>query len=180
MDAELAARLRRAIRNIPDFPQPGILFRDVTTLLLRPSLVHEAIDALWEPFSGAGITHVVAVEARGFIVGTGISLSRGIPLVLLRKAGKLPGIRLAESYDLEYGKAMLEIHADVLKEGDRALIVDDVLATGGTACAAGRLVQRCGATIAGYGFLAELLLLKGKEKLGDVPVISLIDYGPGE
>jgi adenine phosphoribosyltransferase len=176
MQSDLAARLRRSIRDIPDFPQPGVLFRDVTTLLLRPDLVAEAIDALWDPFEQAGVTHVVAVEARGFIVGTGIAMRRALPLVLLRKAGKLPGARLTESYDLEYGQATLEIHADVLRSGDRALIVDDVLATGGTACAAGRLVKRCGAAVAGYGFLAELVMLNGRGKLEGEKVVSLLEY----
>ncbi len=178
MQNDLAARLRRAIRDIPDFPQPGILFRDVTTLLLKPDLVAEAIEALWQPFADAGVTHIVAVEARGFVVGMGVSMRRNLPLVLLRKAGKLPGARLAESYELEYGRAMLEIHADVLHTGDRALIVDDVLATGGTACAAGRLVRRCGASVAGFGFLAELVPLGGRGKLEDTRIVSLLSYGP--
>jgi len=178
MQNDLAARLICAIRDIPDFPQPGILFRDVTTLLLKPALVAEAINALWEPFADEGVTHVVAVEARGFIVGTGISMRRGLPLVLLRKAGKLPGARIAETYSLEYGSATMEIHSDVFRKGDRALIVDDVLATGGTAAAAGRLVERCGAGIAGYGFLAELVPLEGRKKLGSAKVISLLSYGP--
>jgi adenine phosphoribosyltransferase len=161
---------------VPDFPKPGILFRDVTTLLLYPGLVREALDGLWERFSDVGVTHVVAIEARGFIVGAGISLLRNLPLVLLRKPGKLPSARHSESYDLEYGSAALEVHSDALRAGDRALVVDDVLATGGTAAAAGRLIQRCGGLVVGFGFLAELDFLSGRQRLVDAPVFSLLHY----
>jgi adenine phosphoribosyltransferase len=176
MPPDLDLRLRGAIRDIPDFPKPGILFRDVSTLLLHPDLVSEAIDALWREFSDASVTHVVAIEARGFVIGAGLALRQSLPLVLLRKPGKLPAKCFREAYDLEYGQAALEIHADALSSGQNALIVDDVLATGGTAAAAGRLVERCGAAVVGYGFLAELDFLGGRSKLLDAPVASLVHY----
>jgi adenine phosphoribosyltransferase len=176
MPNDLSARLEKAIRDVPDFPKPGIIFRDVTTLLLQPDLVSAAIDALWEEFAGRPTTHIVAIEARGFVIGAGLALRHRLPLVLLRKPGKLPSKSLSESYDLEYGSASLEIHADALRAGDRALIVDDLLATGGTAAAAGKLVRRCGASVSGYGFFVELDFLAGRAKLNDAPVASLLHY----
>ncbi len=176
MPIDLSARLERAIRDVPDFPKPGIIFRDVTTLLLQPDLVSEAIDALWKEFSSRSVTHIVAIEARGFVLGADLALRQHLPLVLLRKPGKLPAKAMQESYDLEYGHAALEIHADALASGDQALVVDDLLATGGTAAAAGKLVRRCGASIAGYGFFVELDFLRGRAKLMDAPVASLLHY----
>lgn len=176
MHSDLPLRLRDSIRAIPDFPKPGILFRDVTTLLLKPNLVAEAADAIWEPYAASGVTHIIAIEARGFILGAGLALLHRLPLVLLRKPGKLPSTTIAESYDLEYGKSMLEVHADALSSSDRGLVVDDLLATGGTAAAAGRLVRRCGAEVAGYAFLVELDDLGGRARLADAPVVSLVRY----
>jgi adenine phosphoribosyltransferase len=176
MGDDLAARLREAIRDIPDFPQPGVLFRDVTTLLMRPLLLREAIDALWQPFAGERVSHIVALEARGFIFGGAMAVERGLPLVIMRKPGKLPAAVHAEEYELEYGNATLEVHADALGRTDRALVVDDVLATGGTAAAAGRLVARCGAELVGYTFLAELDFLNGRGKLEGTRVVSVLHY----
>jgi adenine phosphoribosyltransferase len=176
VEPDLSRQVRAAIRDIPDFPKPGILFRDVTTLLLQPELVCRAVKELWAPFADKGISHVVGVEARGFIVATSLSVLHGLPLVLMRKPGKLPGRRLAESYDLEYGSATLEVHADVLRAGDRVLVADDVLATGGTAAAAGRLVARCGAEVVGYCFLAELEFLGGRARLDGAPIVSIVGY----
>ncbi|MBD3160956.1 MAG: adenine phosphoribosyltransferase [Candidatus Eisenbacteria bacterium] len=177
MGADLAARLREAIRDVPDFPKPGVLFRDITTLLLRPDLVREAIHALWEPFAAERVTHIAGLEARGFILGTALAVDRHLPLVLMRKPGKLPGARFGEEYRLEYGSAGLEVHRDALGPGDRVLIVDDVLATGGTAAAAGRLAAQCGADVVGYAFLAEIEILEGRRQLGSVPAVSLLLYG---
>jgi adenine phosphoribosyltransferase len=177
MKDDLAARVRTAIRNIPDFPQPGVLFRDVSTLLLRPDLMHEAIEAMCELPGGKGATHVVAVEARGFVFGAGIALARSLPLVLVRKPGKLPAARISEHYALEYGEGTLEMHADAIPPGARAWIVDDVLATGGTAGATGRLVRRAGGEVSGYLFLAEIEFLGGRAILSDAPVESLVRYG---
>ncbi len=175
MPNDLSVRLEKAIRDVPDFPKPGIIFRDVTTLLLRPDLVSDAIEALWEPFAGLR-RYVVAIESRGFVIGAGLALRHRLPFVPLRKPGKLPSKSLSESYDLEYGSASLEIHADALRAGDRALVVDDLLATGGTAAAAGKLVRRCGASVSGYGFFVELDFLAGRAKLNDAPVASLLHY----
>jgi len=176
MGDDLATRLREAIRDIPDFPQPGVLFRDVTTLLMQPSLLREATEALWRPFAAEQVSHIVALEARGFIFGGVIAVERGLPLVIMRKPGKLPAAVHAEKYDLEYGSATLEVHRDAIGVGDRALVVDDVLATGGTAAAAGRLVERCGAEIAGFSFLAELDLLGGRRSLPGAQIVSLVHY----
>ena len=176
MGDDLATRLREAIRDIPDFPQPGVLFRDVTTLLIQPSLLREATEALWRPFAGDRVSHIVALEARGFIFGGAMAVERGLPLVIMRKPGKLPAAVHAEEYELEYGKATLEVHRDALGEDDRALVVDDVLATGGTAAAAGRLVDRCGAAVVGFSFLAELDFLSGRMKLPGGRIVSLLHY----
>ncbi len=176
MSDDLSARLCAAIRDVPDFPKPGILFKDISTLLLQPSLFTEAIDAIGSAFGDAGVTHVVALEARGFLFGAGLSLRLDLPLVIMRKPGKLPAATIQEEYQLEYGTAALEVHCDALCAGDRAMIVDDVLATGGTAAAAGRLVMRCGAILAGYAFLAELDFLGGREKLSAAPVYSVLHY----
>lgn len=176
MKSELATRMREAIRDVPDFPQSGILFRDVTTLLLKPDLLNEAVEALIAPFAAGGFSHVVALEARGFILGGAIAVKNKIPLVIMRKPGKLPAEAYAEEYELEYGRASMEIHRDALNEGDRALIVDDVLATGGTAAAAARLIERCGAKVAGFAFLAELGPLGGRSKLSGAEIVSLLRY----
>jgi adenine phosphoribosyltransferase len=176
MGDDLATRLRESIRDIPDFPKPGVLFRDVTTLLMQPSLLREATEALWRPFADDGVSHIVALEARGFIFGGALALERGLPLVIMRKPGKLPAAVHSEEYELEYGRATLEVHTDALGETDRALVVDDVLATGGTAAAAGRLVGRCGAALVGYAFLAELDFLNGRAKLQEARVESLLRY----
>ena len=176
MGDDLAARLRGAIRDIPDFPKPGVLFRDVTTLLVQPALLREATEALWRPFAGDRVTHIVALEARGFIFGGAMAVERMLPLVIMRKPGKLPAAVHSEEYELEYGNATLEVHRDALGAGDRALVVDDVLATGGTAAAAGRLVNRCGAELIGCSFLAELDFLGGRSKLAGARLFSLLHY----
>lgn len=176
MTSELAERLKAAIRDIPDFPKQGILFRDITTLLLQPKLFAESTDALWKPFADQRVTHLAALEARGFLFASAIAVRIGIPLVLMRKPGKLPAPHHTEEYELEYGHASLEVHDDALGAGDRVVVIDDVLATGGTAAAAGRLVMACNAELLGYAFLAELDFLKGREKLTDAVVHSLVHY----
>ena len=163
------------IRDVPDFPKPGIVFKDITPLLRSPQALDYVSHALAEPFRDAGITSVVAIESRGFIFGTGVARVLGAALIPVRKPGKLPWKTRTYEYTLEYGSGALEIHDDALTADDRALIIDDVLATGGTAAAAACLVRELGATIAGIGMVIELSFLNGREKL-DVPVHALLRY----
>jgi adenine phosphoribosyltransferase len=164
-DGAAADQLRRLIRDIPDFPTPGILFRDITPVLADARAFAAAIDLLASPWKSAGVTHVAAIESRGFVLGAPVALALGAGLILVRKVGKLPSRTEREQYELEYGSAVLEIHADAVGAGDRVLIVDDVLATGGTAAAACRLVTRMGATVAGCAFLLEIEGLDGAARL---------------
>jgi adenine phosphoribosyltransferase len=163
------------IRDVPDFPKPGIMFKDITPLLRSPQALDYVSQALAEPFLHAGITSVVAIESRGFIFGTGVARVLGAALIPVRKPGKLPWKTRQFEYTLEYGSGALEIHDDALTAADRTLIIDDVLATGGTAAAAACLVRELGATIVGIGMVIELSFLKGREKL-DVPVHALLKY----
>ncbi|MFL5561191.1 MAG: adenine phosphoribosyltransferase [Gemmatimonadaceae bacterium] len=176
MSEDLRARVRARIRDVPDFPKPGIVFKDITPLLSDALLFRETTDALAKPFAGDRITHVVAIESRGFILGAPIAQRLGAGLVPARKRGKLPWQTLREEYALEYGTDVLEIHVDALPRGARAVIVDDVLATGGTATAVGTLVRRAGAELAGFSFLMALDFLGGRARLGDARVESLIEY----
>ena len=164
------------IRDIKDFPQPGILFRDITPLLADPKGFHVVIDALAERFVGEQVDAVVGIESRGFIFGGALAVRLNASFVPVRKGGKLPFRTDRVSYSLEYGEAELEMHRDALSEGANVLIIDDLLATGGTAAAAGELVQRQGAFVAAYAFVVELEALGGRERLSPVPVVSLIAY----
>ncbi|MDQ3697313.1 MAG: adenine phosphoribosyltransferase [Gemmatimonadota bacterium] len=168
--------MRDAIRDVPDFPKPGIVFKDMTPLLGDAALFRRATEAMAAPFREMGITHVVAIESRGFILGGPVAQSLRAGLVPLRKVGKLPFPTHSEAYGLEYGADRLEIHIDALAAGSRVLVVDDVLATGGTARAAGRLVELLGANVAGYSFLVELDFLAGREQLVGRRIESLIRY----
>ena len=172
-----AAWLRSLIRDIPDHPAPGITFRDITPLLGDPKALRVAVDALVDTFAGAGIDHVVGVEARGFILAAPVAYGLTAGFVPVRKPGKLPWRTHVAEYSLEYGTDQLEIHVDALAAGQRVLIVDDVLATGGTAGATVRLVEGRGATVVGLGFLIELDALGGRTALGERPVTSLVRYG---
>ncbi|HXI12822.1 MAG TPA: adenine phosphoribosyltransferase [Thermoanaerobaculia bacterium] len=168
--------LKTFIRDVPDFPKPGIVFKDITPLLSSPPAFVWVIEQFSSHFAGAGITKVVAMESRGFIFGAPIALSLGVGFVPIRKPGKLPWTTQRHEYTLEYGSDALEIHDDALSEGDRVLIVDDVLATGGTAAAAIALVEILGATVAGIAMLMELRFLNGRSRLGNADVFSLIEY----
>jgi adenine phosphoribosyltransferase len=168
--------LKDHIRSIPDFPKPGILFRDITTLLKDKKAFKYATDALVKRYKGKKIDAVVAVEARGFILGGAIAHKLGAGFVPVRKKGKLPYRTNSVTYALEYGTDTLEIHHDALKEGDKVLIVDDLLATGGTIKAVTELVSQLKAKIVGVVFLIELTELRGKDKLKDYPIFSLIKY----
>jgi adenine phosphoribosyltransferase len=164
------------IRAIPDFPLPGILFRDITPLLKDKQAFKAAIDLFVDTYKQAKIDHVVGIEARGYMLGAPLAYAIGAGFVPVRKPGKLPFSKLSESYALEYGTNSLEIHADALGDGDRVLVVDDLLATGGTAAATRRLLERLGAKIAGFAFLIELEALKGRDALPGADVITFIKY----
>jgi adenine phosphoribosyltransferase len=168
--------LKQHIRHVPDFPKPGILFYDITTLLRDPMGLKATIDMLAMPYVDQGIDVVVGIESRGFILGAAVADRIGAGFIPIRKPGKLPARAIKEIYDLEYGKDALEIHADAVQQGQRVLIVDDVLATGGTAAAAAALVKQLGGTLHGLAFLIELLFLNGKAKLAGEKVFSVLQY----
>lgn len=167
-------RLQAKIRSIPDFPKPGILFRDITPLLADGPSFKAAVDAMAAPFER--IDHVVSIESRGFIFGAPIAYTLGAGLVPVRKVGRLPGDTLQEEYELEYGVNTVEIHSDAIRSGQRVIVVDDLLATGGTIRAAVNLVERLDAELIGIAVLVELSDLKGREKLAGQTVHSLIVY----
>lgn len=168
--------LKRYIHDVPDFPTPGILFRDITPLLLDPTAFREAIASLEESLGAQQIDVVAAIESRGFILGAPLALALGSAFVPIRKVGKLPRETVAREYALEYGTNRLEIHRDAIREGQRVLVLDDVLATGGTARAAVDLVRELGGELVGAAFLLELTFLDGRKQLTDLPVRTLLTY----
>jgi adenine phosphoribosyltransferase len=168
--------LRRAIRDVKDFPKPGIVFKDVTPVLLDAGLFERAVQSMAEPYRSAGISRVVSIESRGFLFGAPIALQLKAGLVPIRKPGKLPAATQRVEYALEYGTDALEMHHDAVQPGDRVLIVDDVLATGGTANAAAQLVGGTGAAVTGFSFLIELDFLKGRQRLQGRRVEALLHY----
>ena len=168
--------LKQHIRHVPDFPKAGILFYDITTLLRDPAGFRMTIDLLATPYEGQGIDAVIGIESRGFILGAAVAERIGAGFIPIRKPGKLPAKVLKESYALEYGTDALEIHADAVEPGQRVLIVDDVLATGGTAAAAVKLVRTLGGELHGLAFLIELLGLQGAAKLPGEKVFSVLQY----
>lgn len=172
----VAAAARAAIRDVPDFPNAGILFKDVTPLLADHRLFADVTSAIAEPFRGGGISHVIGIESRGFIFGAPVAQHLGAGFVPVRKPGKLPHVTLREDYALEYGTDALEVHADAIGRSATVLIVDDVLATGGTARAACRLVERAGARLAGCAFLLELTALGGRARIDAPRVTALLRY----
>lgn len=167
--------LSKIVRNVPDFPKPGIQFKDITTLLSNPEALRYTIDALAERFAGDQVDLIAGIESRGFIFGTPLATKLGVGFIPVRKPGKLPAAIHRVSYALEYGQDSLEIHQDAVKPGQRVLIIDDLLATGGTAAAATELVEKCGGKVAGLGFVIELSFLKGRNRLGNHKVASLMD-----
>ena len=166
----------QAIRDVPDFPKPGIMFKDITPLLLDPARFRRALELMAAPFGGSKVRRVISIESRGFLLGSPIALLLEAGLVPIRKPGKLPGARGRVEYALEYGTDALEMHRDAVGVGDRVLIVDDVLATGGTAEAAAKLVRAHGAEVVGFTFLIELDFLKGRERLRNECVEALLHY----
>lgn len=168
--------LKSYIGNIPDWPKKGILFRDITPLLADPKAFAAAVDALCADFTEAGVEYVAAVEARGFIFGAAVAEKLRAGFVPIRKKGKLPGQTESVSYDLEYGTDTLEVHRGAIRSGARVLMVDDLLATGGTMAAACRLIEKIAGQVVGIVFLVELVSLRGKEKIADYKVTSIISY----
>jgi adenine phosphoribosyltransferase len=173
---DVASRVASAIRDVPDFPKPGIVFKDITPVLLNASLFRETTEALAAPFAREEISHVVAIESRGFILGAPVAQLLGAAFVPFRKPGKLPHIVERVEYALEYGVDALECHRDALGGGQRVLVVDDVLATGGTAAAACSLVESLGAVVRGCSFLVELSFLSGRDKLRGRRIERLVAY----
>jgi adenine phosphoribosyltransferase len=173
---ERADWLKSIIRDIPDFPQPGILFRDITPLLSNAQALRVALEGLAEPFRDVGIEQVVGVESRGFIFGAPLALLLNAGFVLVRKFGKLPAETIRVEYALEYGSNTVEIHTDAIRPGEKVLVVDDLLATGGTVSAALELVKRLGGEVAGVAFLVELTALQGRQRLQGENVFSLLQY----
>jgi adenine phosphoribosyltransferase len=171
-----AGWLKEHIRDIPDFPRPGVVFKDITPLLADVKAFRYAVDAISDHFAGRSIDKVLGIEARGFIIAAPVAYRFGAGFIPVRKAGKLPWHVEKQEYVLEYGSDLLEIHRDALVPGERALIVDDVMATGGTASAAARLADRLGATVVGMGFIVELAFLGGRRKLEGFDAVSLISY----
>ena len=168
--------LKEFIREIPDFPKKGINFKDITPLLANPKAFAFAVDGLVNGYICENINYVVCIEARGFVIGTALAYRLGAGVIMVRKPGKLPYECSSSSYDLEYGSATLEIHKDALKKGDRVIIADDVLATGGTALATINLITEFGAEVVDTVFLAELSFLKGREKLKPYGINSLLKF----
>ena len=164
------------VRNVPDFPKAGIVFRDITTVLKQPLRFREVVEEMWEPFSRQNVSTVVAVEARGFVFGGAIAHLGSCAFVPVRKPGKLPCATLKQEYALEYGTDTIEVHADAIEPGQNVLIVDDLLATGGTAAAAVKLVEHLGGRVVGLSFFIELSFLNGRRALSGHRVNSLVQY----
>lgn len=169
-------QLRSLVRNVADFPKPGIIFRDITTLIRDPQALQNTVRLMAEPFRDKGIEMVAGIESRGFIFGAAIAMELDAGFIPIRKPGKLPSDTSSESYELEYGTDTIEIHTDAIEPGQKILMVDDLLATGGTMGAACRLVERLGGQIAGVSFLIELEFLGGRKKMGNYPISALICY----
>lgn len=172
----LAAELKRAIRNVPGFPTPGIVFRDITTLLKDARAFQQALNQFVEHYRGKGIQKVVGIESRGFIFGGALAAALGAGFVPIRKRGKLPAETVREEYALEYGTDTIEIHRDAIAPGERCLLHDDLLATGGTMRAAANLVRKLGGEVVSICFLVELSFLHGREQLSDYDIYSIVTY----
>jgi adenine phosphoribosyltransferase len=170
--------IKSLIRDIPDFPKPGILFRDITTLLRNPEGLRYTVDLFADKIQDANLTadYVVGIESRGFIIGTPLAYKLGAGFIPVRKPGKLPAEVHSVEYALEYGTDCLEIHKDALQSGCRVLVVDDLIATGGTAAATAKLVKQIGCELVGFGFIIELRDLQGRKHLPDAPIVTLVEY----
>ncbi len=171
------ARLRSLVRDVPGFPKPEVVFKDITPVLADPAALAATLELVTAPFKDAGVTIVAGIEARGFVLAPSVALALGAGFVPIRKQGKLPYRTRREEYQLEYGSDVLEVHVDAAGPGDRVLLVDDVIATGGTASAAIRLIRSLGADLVGIGVLIELAFLNGRAMIGDVDLHSVLTYG---
>ena len=171
-------KLKAAIRDVPNFPKEGIIFKDITPIMMDAKLSEEVLDYLVNEYKDKGLTKIAGIESRGFLFGYPLAMRLGLPFVLIRKAGKLPYHKISHSYDLEYGSATIEIHTDAIVEGDKVLVHDDLLATGGSAGAAAELIQKCGGEVSGFSFLVGLNFLDGESKLSQYSenIITLARY----
>lgn len=176
MHSQSLENIKSAIRDVPDFPKPGVLFKDITTLLKDISLLDQAVQGMVDQVKDIGIDAIAAIESRGFIFGTAMAMKMDKGFIPIRKPGKLPSKVVSEKYELEYGSDSIEIHEDAVNTGDKILIVDDLLATGGTALASIKLIEKLGGIIAGLSFLVELEFLEGRNKFSEYQVFSLIAY----
>ena len=174
----LENKLKNTIRDVPDFPRPGIMFKDISPIMLDSKLSSEIIDFLYNKYKDEDIDAIAGIESRGFLFGYPLAIKLGLPFILIRKEGKLPYQKISHSYELEYGKAVVEMHVDAVKNGDKILIHDDLLATGGSATAAAQLIKKCGGLIYGFNFLVSLDFLNGKQVLNKEcdNIVSLINY----
>lgn len=171
-------QIKEVIRDVVDFPKPGIVFKDITPIMMNPVLSQQILDHLVDIYKDQKLDKIAGIESRGFLFGYPLAMRLGLPFVLIRKAGKLPYDKIGHSYDLEYGSATIEIHTDAIDTGERVLIHDDLLATGGSAAAAAELVSMCGGEIAGFNFLVSLDFLNGEEKLKQYTenIVNLVSY----
>ncbi len=171
-------KIKAVIRDVPDFPKEGIVFKDITPIMLDAALSNEIVDHLVDLYKDQQIDKIAGIESRGFLFGYPLAMRLGIPFVLIRKAGKLPYHKISHSYDLEYGSAVIEMHVDAVQTGDRVLVHDDLLATGGSAQAAAELIRKCGGEIAGFNFLVGLSFLNGQNKLTEYSknITNLVAY----
>jgi adenine phosphoribosyltransferase len=172
----MSESIKSKIRTVPNFPKEGIMFRDITTLIADKEGLNEVMDIFYERYKDKNIDVIAGIESRGFIFGSALAHKMGVGLVLIRKPGKLPFETISQEYDLEYGKDKIEIHKDAIKEGDNVLVIDDLLATGGTMCAACNLVEKLGGKIVECGFVIGLPELKGHEKLSKWPSYSITEF----
>jgi adenine phosphoribosyltransferase len=177
---KVESEFKAAIRRVPDFPKKGIVFRDITTLWKDGRLLRKCTEVLYEHYKDKRIDAVLGIEARGFVVGAPLAERLGVGFIPLRKLGKLPGAKISESYDLEYGTATLEIHRDAVEKGERILIVDDLIATGGTALAAAKLVEVLRGKVVGFAFVVEIAVLNGRDALKGYDVFSIVKYASEE
>ncbi len=175
---ELSNKITQAIRDVQDFPKEGIVFKDITPIMMDAGLSNEILEALADQFRSENLQGIAGIESRGFLFGFPLAMALGIPFIMIRKKGKLPYEKISHAYELEYGSAVIEMHSDALKPGDRILIHDDLLATGGSAAAAAELIQKCQGVVAGFNFMVELQFLEGREKLNTYSdnISNLVQY----